>query len=105
MTIPPSSRLASLKDYISHREIKLSLPSRWAATPGEDNHTQARSTIQHWSKWAGQKIRRNTTDVATVDEVHLFPGWATKRPHIPSPDEPEGGPLGFSSISVPHQSF
>lgn len=90
MAIPPSSsRFAYLKDYISQREIKLSLPSRWATgTSGEDNHTQARYAIQSWSQWAGQKIRRSTADVATIDEVHLFPGWATR--HLHGPDEPEG---------------
>lgn len=98
MTIHSPSRLANLKDYVS-------LPSRWAATPGEDSHTQARSTIQSWSKWAGQKIRRSTADVNTVDEVHLFPGWATKRPHTPRPGEPEGEPLGFCTVTALQQSL
>lgn len=92
MTIP-SSRLANLKEYISQREARVSLPSRRAATPCEDVPTQARSAIQSLSKWAGQKIRRNTTDVTTVDEVHLFPGWAVKRPH--SPTGASGEPLRF----------
>lgn len=97
MTVPHSSRFAGLKDYISQREIRLSLPSRWAATPGEDAHTPGGCT-KSWSQWASQKIRRNTTDVATVDEVHLFPSWATKRSHRPNPGEPESEPLGFCSI-------
>ena len=98
MTVPHPSRLAGLKDYISQRDIRLSLPSRWTATSGEDSHTPKCSTVQTWSNWASQKIRRSTTDVATVDEVHLFPGWATRRPRRPTPDEPESEPLGFCSI-------
>ncbi|KAG8215073.1 hypothetical protein J3R82DRAFT_8494 [Butyriboletus roseoflavus] len=88
MTLPHSSRLAGLKDYVSQREIRLSLPSRRAATPGEDTHTPGGSMIQSWSHWASQKIRRNTKDVATIDEVQLFPSWATKQLHRPSPGEP-----------------
>jgi hypothetical protein len=95
MTVPHPSRLAGLKDYISQREIRLSLPLRPTTTSGEDSHTRGHSMIQNWSTWASQKIRRNTADVATVDEVHLFPGWATKRLRRPALDEPESGPLGF----------
>ncbi|KAF8552873.1 hypothetical protein OG21DRAFT_1415345 [Imleria badia] len=85
MAVPHSSRWAGLKDYISQREIR---HSRRAATAlGED--TPSRSIIHSWSNWAGQKIRSNSTDVATIDEVHLVPGWATKHPRSPTPDEPE----------------
>lgn len=101
MTVPNSLKLAGLKDYISQREIQFSLPSRRATSQGEDCHTPARTTIQSWSHWASQKIRRNATDIATVDEVHLFPGWATKQWHRPKPDEPEGGLLCFCSITAP----
>ncbi|KAG6374776.1 hypothetical protein JVT61DRAFT_4153 [Boletus reticuloceps] len=80
MTSPHSSRWAGIKNRISHRETRRSLPSQWATTPGDDNHAP-RSVIQNWS----QKIKRNSTDLATVDEVHLVPSWATKHPlrHAP----------------------
>ncbi|KIJ65200.1 hypothetical protein HYDPIDRAFT_153245 [Hydnomerulius pinastri MD-312] len=86
---PPSSRLTSLKDYLSQRDFKLALPSRRALRPGEGGYVDGHDTPQSWSQWAGQKIRRNGSDVATIDEVNLFPGWATKRPRIPAPDEHE----------------
>jgi len=54
--------------------------------------------FQSCRNWAGQKIRRNTADVATVDEVHLFPGWATKRLHNSTLDEPESECRGFCSV-------
>ncbi|KAG9309893.1 hypothetical protein JVU11DRAFT_9923 [Chiua virens] len=80
MTVPHSSRLTSFKDYISHRETRLSLPSRRAFPLGEDGSSSGRSTIHNLGKWAGQKMRRSATDTTTIEEVHLFPGWATKRP-------------------------
>ncbi|KAF9219718.1 hypothetical protein BS17DRAFT_374303 [Gyrodon lividus] len=87
---PPPSRLNGLKDYLtSQRESRFWLPSRRALRPGEDGYVPGRPTPQSWGQWAGQKIRRNTEDVSTVNEVNLFPGWATKRPRIPSPDEHE----------------
>ena len=49
---------------------------------------------QSWSHWAGQKIRRHSTDIATVDEVHLIPGWAAKRPR----SEPESELFSFTSV-------
>lgn len=96
MTVPHSSRWAGLKDYISQRENRLS--QRGATTSGEDGRTPTRSIIHNWSNWAGQKIRSNSTDFATVDEVHLVPGWATKHPRRPTPDEPESELHCFCSV-------
>ncbi|KAF9244132.1 hypothetical protein BU15DRAFT_59474 [Melanogaster broomeanus] len=74
--MPPGSpsRLTGLKDYLSQREFRLSLTSRRALRPGEEGYVPGRTTPQSWSQWAGQKIRRNTGDESTVDEVNLFPG-------------------------------
>ncbi|KIK81754.1 hypothetical protein PAXRUDRAFT_15067 [Paxillus rubicundulus Ve08.2h10] len=84
---PPSSRLNSVKDYlIPPREFRLSLPSRRPLTPGEHGYVPGRTTPQSWGQWAGQKIKRNHELVSTVDEVNLFPGWATKRLPIPAAD-------------------
>jgi hypothetical protein len=87
---PSSSRLNSLKDYLSPREFRLSLPSRRPLTPGEHGYLPDRTTPQSWGQWAGQKIRRNNELVSTIDEVNLFPGWATKRLPIPAADGHEG---------------
>ncbi|KIJ20581.1 hypothetical protein PAXINDRAFT_178316 [Paxillus involutus ATCC 200175] len=83
---PSSSRLNSLKDYLSPREFRLSLPSRRPLTPGEHGYLPDRTTPQSWGQWAGQKIRRNNELVSTIDEVNLFPGWATERLPIPAAD-------------------
>ncbi|KAF8836950.1 hypothetical protein BDN67DRAFT_1005175 [Paxillus ammoniavirescens] len=82
---PPSSRLNRLKESLIPREFR-PLPSRRPLTQGEHGYIPGRTTPQSWGQWAGQKIRRNNALVSTVDEVNLFPGWATKRPLDPPTD-------------------
>ncbi|KAH7908958.1 hypothetical protein BJ138DRAFT_1128026 [Hygrophoropsis aurantiaca] len=80
-----SSRLAGLKDYLSQRDFRQTLPSRRALRPGEPGYVDGQTTPQSWSQWAGQKIKRNT-DIVNIEELALFPGWATRR-YLADPDE------------------
>lgn len=75
----PSSRLVSLKSYISQQNLRTVIPIRRALRPGESGYVDGRTTMQSWSQWASQKIRRSGSDATTMDEVTLFPGWASPR--------------------------
>jgi hypothetical protein len=74
----PSSRLAGLKSYISQQNLRTIIPTRRALRQGESGYVDGQTTTQSWSQWAGQKIRRNASDVTTMDEMTLFPGWASR---------------------------
>ncbi|KAG6334571.1 hypothetical protein ID866_4526 [Astraeus odoratus] len=86
---PPTSRLASWQDYLTRRDIRGSLSRVRALSPHENGAVRGgRDTLQHWSEWAGRKIKRNIPAAVAVNEVELFPGWATRRP------------LGTSNLSL-----
>lgn len=73
----PSSRLANWRDYLHKNDIKASLTARVRALkPGDGAGSD---TLHNLSQWAGQKIRG---DAPTVNQVDLFPGWATRRPRL-----------------------
>jgi len=59
-------------------------PASCAADPGS-------GTRQSWTQWAGDKLRRSGqpegNNVNVVEKVSLFPGWAARRLHNPSPGE------------------
>ncbi|KAG1738886.1 uncharacterized protein EDB91DRAFT_1054234 [Suillus paluster] len=82
----PSSRLAGLKSYISQQNLRTVIPTRRALRPGESGYIDGQTTTQSWSQWAGQKIRRGS-DVTTMEEVTLFPGWASRCPTSEQEDE------------------
>lgn len=73
----PSPRLAGLKSYVSQQNLRTVIPTRRALRPGESGYVDGQTTMQSWSQWAGQRIRRST-DVTTTDEMTLFPGWASR---------------------------
>jgi hypothetical protein len=57
-----SSRLSSLREYVSQ-------------------YPEGGQSPQNWKQWAGQlpqKIKRARTNTGT-DEISLFPGWAVRR--------------------------
>ncbi|KAG0698237.1 hypothetical protein DFH29DRAFT_109438 [Suillus ampliporus] len=76
----PSSRLAGLTSYISQQYIRAVIPTRRALRPGESGYVDGRTTTQSWSQWAGQKVRRSVSDVTTMEEMTLFPGWVSRCP-------------------------
>ncbi|KAH7885758.1 hypothetical protein F5I97DRAFT_1809050 [Phlebopus sp. FC_14] len=82
----PPSRWSALKAHLPQHDLRLSLPSRRALRPGEDDH-DGRLPPHSWSQWAGQKIRRNGSETPTIDEANLFPGWAMKRPRSESEEQ------------------
>ncbi|KII87267.1 hypothetical protein PLICRDRAFT_163283 [Plicaturopsis crispa FD-325 SS-3] len=78
------SRLHSVRDFLSQRDLRGALPARRELQPGEAGYIDGVSTPQRetWSKWAGQKIKRGQgSDSAKVgrDNIMLFPGWAARR--------------------------
>ncbi|KAH7924302.1 hypothetical protein BV22DRAFT_1013585 [Leucogyrophana mollusca] len=84
-----SSRLSGLKDYLSQRDFRNSLPTRRSLRPGENGYVDGQTTPQSWGQWAGQKIKRSSAEVLNIEEVALFPGWATRR-YTVDMDELEG---------------
>jgi len=54
------------------------MPIRRALKPGESGYVDGHTTTQSWGQWAGQKFRRSGSDTTTMDEVTLFPGWASR---------------------------
>ncbi|KAG2144583.1 hypothetical protein DEU56DRAFT_209858 [Suillus clintonianus] len=82
-----SSRLAGLKSYLSTQNLRTVIPTRRALRRGESGYVDGQTTTQSWSQWAGQKIRRNGSDITTMDEVTLFPGWASRCLTIEQDDE------------------
>jgi len=58
------------------------------SSPGIDPGS---ATRQSWRQWAGEKLRRNGqaqgNNANVVERVSLFPGWAARRLHKPSPSE------------------
>lgn len=57
--------------------LRTFIPTRRALRPGESGYVDGQTTTQSWSQWAGRKIRWSGSDVATTDEVTLFPGWVS----------------------------
>lgn len=73
-----SSRFAVLRSYISQQNLR-AVVSRRTLKPGERGYVDGQTTMQSWSQWASQKIKRSGSGVKTMEEVTLFPGWASKR--------------------------
>ena len=78
----PPSRLTNWRDYLPNRDIKAVLSARVRALRPSEHGMGGGDTLHNLSQWAGQKIRRNVPDSPTVNQVDLFPGWATRRPLI-----------------------
>lgn len=74
-----SSPLAALKIYISQPNIRAVIPTRRALRPGESGYVDGQTVTQSWRQWAGQKIRLGGSGASTMEEVTLFPGWASRR--------------------------
>ncbi|KAJ7772699.1 hypothetical protein DFH07DRAFT_913580 [Mycena maculata] len=76
-TVSSSSRLSSVKSYISQRDFK-NLPNSLQRGVSVDG------TKQSWKAWAGQKISEGMRGAAGgsaqgTERIALFPGWAARR--------------------------
>jgi len=74
-----SSPLAALKTYIPQPNIRAVIPTRRALRPGENGYVDGQAVTQSWRQWAGQKLRLGGSGASTMEEVTLFPGWASRR--------------------------
>ncbi|KAJ7217727.1 hypothetical protein GGX14DRAFT_438051 [Mycena pura] len=73
-----SSRLSTVKTYISQRDFK-NLPHTLQRGVSADG------TKQSWKEWAGQKISAGMRGVGgsqNSERITLFPGWAARRYRI-----------------------
>jgi hypothetical protein len=78
-----SRSTASLRGHLAQRDIKV--PARRELQPGDRGYVDGNpGQKQSWSQWVGEKVaarRGQSYDSmsAGVDEIVLFPGWATRR--------------------------
>jgi len=95
-----TNKLNNFKGYLASKDprpLSSTLPSASASSqrssgdpsgPGADSES---ATRQSWTQWAGEKLRLNGqaqgNDANVVERVLLFPGWAARRLHTPSPGE------------------
>lgn len=93
-----SNKLNSFKGYLASKDprpLSQASPSTSSqqggdgpSTPGVDPGS---GTKQSWAQWAGEKLRRSSqsegNNANVVEKVSLFPGWAARRLHKPSPGE------------------
>jgi hypothetical protein len=78
-----SKSTASLRVHLAQRDIRI--PSRRELQPGDRGYVDGNpSQKQSWSQWVGEKVAARRTQSydsmgAGVEEIVLFPGWATRR--------------------------
>jgi hypothetical protein len=73
----------SIRGHLAQRDIRI--PTRRELQPGDRGYVDGNpSQKQSWTQWVGEKVavrRGQSYDSmgAGVDEIVLFPGWATRR--------------------------
>lgn len=86
---PLSSRVSSFRNYLSQARADprsaLHTSGRDPRRGGAETPPVDSSRTQSWGQWAGQKLKRithgNEDDVANLEKVFVFPGWATRNYH------------------------
>lgn len=91
-----TSKLNNFKGYLASKDPRplssVSPPSQRGSGDSSGHGTDPGSgTRQSWTQWAGEKLRRagqvQGDNGNAVEMVSLFPGWAARRLHTPSPGE------------------
>jgi len=93
-----ANKLQSFKGYLATKDPRPLSPAspspsfqRSDGDPASYVADSGSGTRQSWTQWAGDKLRRSGqpegNNVNVVEKVSLFPGWAARRLHNPSPGE------------------
>ena len=93
-----ANKLQSFKGYLATKDPRPLSPAspsssfqRGDGDPASCGADSGSGTRQSWTQWAGDKLRRSGqpegNNVNVVEKVSLFPGWAARRLHNPSPGE------------------
>ena len=92
-----ANKLNTFKGYLASKDPRplspapLTSPQRGDGDPAGVGPDSGSGTRQSWTQWAGDKLRRSGqpqgNNVNFVEKVSLFPGWAARRLHSPSPGE------------------
>ena len=93
-----TNKLHSFKGYLASKDPRApsvaSPPTSFQQGPGDPPSSgvdPGPATKQSWTQWAGDKLRRSGQaqgdNANVVEKVLLFPGWAARRLHTPSPGE------------------
>jgi len=93
------SPLAAVKSYIciSLQNLRAVIPARRALRPGESGFVDGMRTKQSWRQWMDQNFMRSETSARAVEEVTLFPGWASRHRTHEYEHESEQVPTSLSS--------
>ncbi|KAF9649212.1 hypothetical protein BDM02DRAFT_1948477 [Thelephora ganbajun] len=94
-----AKKLNSFKGYLASKDPRpLSPPTSPSVSfqpgggdPSSPGADPGYATRQSWTQWAGEKLWRNgqaqSNNANVVEKLSLFPGWAARRIHTPSPGE------------------
>jgi len=93
-----TSKLQNFKGYLASKDPRPLSPAsssssfqRGDGDPATLGADSGPGTRQSWTQWAGDKLRRGSqpegNNANVVEKVSLFPGWAARRLHKPSPGE------------------
>ena len=91
-----TSKLNNFKGYLASKDPRplSSVSPQFQQGSGDSSGHGAdpgSGTRQSWTQWAGEKLRRagqaQGDSGNVVEMVSLFPGWAARRLHTPSPGE------------------
>jgi hypothetical protein len=81
--VSASSRLTSLKAYVTSYTPSPPTRHAWSGTPrGLEGSPGGKHERKTWRAWAGQKIRgkqRGNDGVGNTEVINVFPGWAARR--------------------------
>lgn len=93
-----TNKLHSFKGYLASKDPRPLTPAspspsfqRSDGSPAGPEADPASGTRQSWTQWAGEKLKRSGqpegNNLNVEEKVFLFPGWAARRLHKPSPGE------------------
>lgn len=103
----PMPMLPSVRQKLYNREYGPALRvfrTRWidplvGTSQAQSGNGISPSDKKSWRQWAGDKWRsRNSDQLASVEHVHLFPGWAARRYGDSGQVTPLDGLGGMSAV-------